>query len=139
MIHLVGLIGPIRSSLNPYDDNHPIWYQRNVAGQDLSGGSVEKCLRACAGAASRLRAEALRRASVRAGRPLAVLTYSLVCSAHPSGCGLPFERPQGRTGRAPSARLRACFLNTPLFFFVWPSVIHMWTTGKILQLFNSPR
>ena len=46
----------------------------------------------------------------RRSRPLAVLTYSSVRSARQSGCGLPFERPQDRTGRA--------FLNTPLFSLV---------------------
>jgi hypothetical protein len=45
----------------------------------------------------------------RRSRPLAVLTYSFVRSVRPSGCGL--------AGRA--------FLNTPLFVFVWLSVIHM--------------
>ncbi|MEE8125403.1 MAG: hypothetical protein V3T42_06285, partial [Nitrospirales bacterium] len=43
---------------------------------------------AFAGAASRLRAEALHRASMQAGRPLVVLTFPPVRSAHQSGCGL---------------------------------------------------
>ena len=56
---------------------------------------------AFAGAASRLRAEALRRASAQAGRPLAALTYSFVRSVRPTMValfgmhqairGLPFE------------------------------------------------
>jgi hypothetical protein len=106
----------------------------------FSPGSVAKTCRACAGApglrsrsyfggvgsagrpaafpafagtASCLRAEALRRASAQQAALWAVLTYSFGRSARPSGCGFPFEKPQDRTGRAPSARLRACFLNTP--------------------------
>jgi hypothetical protein len=43
---------------------------------------------AFAGAASRLRAEALRRASAQAGRPFVMLTYSTVRSACQSGCAL---------------------------------------------------
>ena len=46
---------------------------------------------AFAGAASRLRAGALRRASAQAGRHFSVLTYSFVRSARPSGCRLSFE------------------------------------------------
>jgi hypothetical protein len=83
-----------------------------------------------AGAASRLRAAALRRASAQAGRHLAVLTYSLVRSARPSGCGLPFERSQGRTGQA--------FLNPPVIFSYGSGLSICGSTGKILQLFNSP-
>jgi hypothetical protein len=65
---------------------------------------------AFAGAASRLRAEALRRASTQAGRPFVRLTYSTIRSASPQRlrppgrgrpcCGLSFERPQTRTGRS---------------------------------------
>ncbi len=44
------------------------------------------------GTASRLSAEAFRRASPQAGRRLVVLTYSSVCSACPNGCGLSFEK-----------------------------------------------
>jgi hypothetical protein len=62
---------------------------------------------AFAGADSRLRAEALRRASAQAGRHVAVLTYPSVRAVLPSRCGLPFVRPQDRTGCAPSPRLRA--------------------------------
>jgi hypothetical protein len=60
---------------------------------------------AFAGAASRLRAEALRRASAQAGRHLAVLTYSFVGSARPSplrpslreASGEDWARPFGQT------------------------------------------
>lgn len=61
-------------------------------------------------AASRLRAEALRRASTQAGHPFVMLTYLTVRSASPQRlrppgrgrpcCGLSFERPQTRTGRS---------------------------------------
>ena len=67
-------------------------------------------------AASRLRAEALRRASAQAGGHLAVLTYSSAISARPTGCGLPFDMTQGRTGRAFLRQSSGHALNTPLFF-----------------------
>ena len=58
----------------------------------------------------------LRRSGfAQTGRHVGVLTDSSVRSARPSDCGLPFGMTQGRTGRAPSARLRAGFLNTPPF------------------------
>lgn len=64
---------------------------------------------AFSGAASRLRAEALRRASTQAGHPFVMLTYLSVRSASLQRsrtprrgrpcCGLPFDRPQTRTGQ----------------------------------------
>jgi hypothetical protein len=86
-------------------------------------GSVEKGRRACAGAALRLRAEALRRASVQAGRPLAVLTYSSVRSARPSGCGLPFERPQDWT--RPFGQTQGMLFEHSRMLFVWLSGTHL--------------
>ena len=75
-----------------------------------------------AGAASRLRAGALRRASAQAGRPLAGLTYALVRSARPSGFGL--------AGPA--------FLNIPVLFTYGFRLSTYGSTGKRVQLFNSP-
>jgi hypothetical protein len=57
---------------------------------------------AFAGAASRLRAEALRRPS---SSPFFRAHVLSVHSARKNGCGHPFERPQGRSGRT--------FLNRP--------------------------
>jgi hypothetical protein len=66
----------------------------------------------------------------RRSRHVAVLTYSSVRSARPSSCGLSFERPQDRTGRA--------FLNTPLCFAYGFFVPTYGSTTEIWQLFNSP-
>ncbi len=61
----------------------------------------------------------LRRSGfAQAGRPLAVLMYSSVRSARPSGCGLPFGMTQGRTGRAFLRKLRTGFEHSTYFALV---------------------
>ncbi len=81
-------------------------YRRSPDGILTVGGVLKKhALSLAEGAASGV--PCLRRSGfAQAGRPLAVLTYSSVRSARPSGCGLSFEKPQDRAGRT--------FLYTPL-------------------------
>jgi hypothetical protein len=104
--------------------------------------SVEKGRRACAGVPG-LRSRSYFGGVGSAGMPVAFSTLGpcsrtpFVCPAPPDGWVLTLRSASGQAGRDHSARLRGCFLSTPLFFALL-SVTHIRINRQHIEIIQLP-